>query len=81
MPKRYRRLKSSVSSRSTARSLGHSLTTQALKQRSFHTQGLQATTRQLQSLGHHCGRTVVGGVKLAGHIAIEDAILYALLLA
>lgn len=79
MPKRYRRLKqSTVSSRNTARQLGHSITSQALKQRSFHAQGLQSTARQLQSLGHRVGKSVVGGVKLASHIAIEDAILTAL---
>lgn len=85
MPKRsrfIRGLPAPVTSQAkVAKSLGQSLTAQALQQRDFHTQGIHQTTQQLQSLGHSVSKSVIGGVKLAGHVALTETILEALLAA
>lgn len=82
MPKRsrfIRGLPAPVTSQAkVASKLGQNLTAQALQQRDFHIQGIHSTTQQLQSLGHRVGKSVIGGVKLASHVALTEAILGAL---
>lgn len=81
MPKRSRFIRGLPAPTQTpkvATQLGQSITAQVLAQRDFHTQGIHQTTRQLQGLGHSVGKSVIGGVKLASHLAITEAVLGAL---